>query len=244
MSTVQYPDKRPAKAARNGLWKLVALTAVPLAALALTMTSEPPSASATNLERMDEPPRMAPATGLSGKIAYCTFCHGPSGRGYYGFYTMPRLAGQSPDYIVRQLEAFVAGKRDKSLAVRLASVHNVSPSERAAIAQHFAGLQTSSASDGPLGDVATGRKIFNEGMPEANVPACLACHGPEAKGGGSIPRLASQLPAYTQNQLSNWTKARGEEANSSDETAVMSPIASNMTRALIDAVSAYLNTLR
>jgi len=244
MITAHLSLKEPARAARMFIWKLTALSALPLAALAFSVMSEPTSAGATGLGRMDEPARRPPATGLIGKIAYCTYCHGPSGRGYYGFYTMPRLAGQSPDYIVRQLEAFVAGKRDRQLAVRLASVHNVNPSERAAVAKHFAGLQTSSASDGPLGDVAAGRKIFNEGVPDANVPACLACHGPEAKGGGSIPRLAGQLPAYTQYQLSSWIKSRGEEASSSEETAVMSPIASNMTRSQVDAVAAYLNTLK
>src|SRR3974377_1718308 len=42
------------------------------------------------------------AYGVAGKINYCTDCHGSSGRGYVGFFTMPRLAGQSPEYLVKQ----------------------------------------------------------------------------------------------------------------------------------------------
>ena len=33
--------------------------------------------------------------------------------------------------------------------------------------------------------------------------ACAACHGPDAKGTGEIPRLAGQLPDYTVNKLVN-----------------------------------------
>jgi len=41
--------------------------------------------------------------GIAGKVEYCTDCHGPSGQGYHGYLTMPRLAGQTPEYIDKQL---------------------------------------------------------------------------------------------------------------------------------------------
>src|SRR5438105_2289193 len=44
---------------------------------------------------------------LQGKIEYCKDCHGLSGQGYHGFLTMPRLAGQNPEYIENQLRAFI-----------------------------------------------------------------------------------------------------------------------------------------
>jgi len=44
--------------------------------------------------------------GVQGKIQYCKDCHGLSAQGYYGFLTMPRLAGQKPEYIENQLRAF------------------------------------------------------------------------------------------------------------------------------------------
>ena len=35
----------------------------------------------------------------------------------------------------------------------------------------------------------SGRTIYQEGMPDANIVACVVCHGPNAEGVGQIPRL-------------------------------------------------------
>ena len=97
---------------------------------------------------------------------------------------------------------------------------------------------------GPRNLVATGQKIFEEGIPEANIPACSACHGPDAKGQAAIPRLAGQLYPYTVKQLSGWTKERGQAAAKDDTTAVMTSISHNLTPPQIDAIAAYLSYLR
>ena len=39
-----------------------------------------------------------PARELQGKIAYCENCHGVSAQGFHGYYPIPRLAGQQPEY--------------------------------------------------------------------------------------------------------------------------------------------------
>ena len=49
----------------------------------------------------------ARAGGIDAKFEYCTTCHGPSAQGFRGFYPMPRLAGQQPQYIENQLRAFL-----------------------------------------------------------------------------------------------------------------------------------------
>ena len=87
-------------------------------------------------------------------------------------------------------------------------------------------------------------KIFEEGIPEANVPACSACHGPDAKGQNAIPRLAGQLYPYTVKQLAGWTKDRGQASAKDDTTAVMVPISHNLTPPQIDAIAAYLSYLK
>ena len=43
--------------------------------------------------------------GLVAKLEYCKTCHGLSGQGYLGYFPMPRLAGQQPEYIEAQLRA-------------------------------------------------------------------------------------------------------------------------------------------
>ncbi len=86
--------------------------------------------------------------------------------------------------------------------------------------------------------MATGEKIFKEGIPDAQVPPCASCHGPEAKGNEIFPRLAGQLYPYIIGQLTNWTTERAE-TNSN----VMEPIAHGLTAPQIKAVAAYLSYL-
>jgi cytochrome c553 len=175
MSIVRHPSSKPRKGQIPGLLKVAAAVVPLMVVLAMSAMTRPNTAGATGLERFEERERMAPQMGLPGKIAYCTYCHGSSGRGYYGFYVMPRLAGQSSEYIINQLHAFVSGRRDRSIAVRLATVHSIDPSEQSAVADHFASLRTASASDGPLGNVTAGSKLYNEGAPDSNVPASASC---------------------------------------------------------------------
>ena len=55
-----------------------------------------------------------------------------------------------------------------------------------------------------MGDIANGKKIFNEG--KGDVPACNTCHGPEALGDDSMgtPRLAGQGFAFIVKQLEDF----------------------------------------
>jgi cytochrome c553 len=184
-----------------------------------------------------------PHQGIEGKAGYCTDCHGPSGRGYRGFYVMPRLAGQTPEYFENQLRAFVAGRRGRHSAMVMSKVHGLGPGMRSALAAHFAGLSPRSFGGGPRELVATGRQIYEEGLPEANVPACSVCHGPDAKGHGPIPRLAGQLFSYTVKQLASWDESRGQNGATADTSGVMRPVAHSLSKSQIAAVAAYLSYL-
>ncbi len=50
---------------------------------------------------------------LKAKIDYCKTCHGVSGQGFRGSFPMPRLAGQQPEYLENQLQAFIDRRRNK-----------------------------------------------------------------------------------------------------------------------------------
>jgi cytochrome c553 len=180
--------------------------------------------------------------GLQAKVGYCTDCHGSSGQGYQGFLPMPRLAGQRPEYFESQLRVFAERTREKDIFLNMAKVHGLSPTTRAAVAAHFRNLNPSPIGGAPKNLVAAGKKIYEEGIPEASVPACLACHGPDAKGTQAIPRLAGQLYSYTIKELKNWTKERtgGPTATS----AIMEPVIHNLTQSQITAVAAYVSYLK
>jgi cytochrome c553 len=89
-----------------------------------------------------------------------------------------------------------------------------------------------------------GKKIFEEGIAEANIPPCASCHGPEAKGNGAFPRLAGQLYPYIIKVLSNWDKERGQDPAHPDTSAIMQPIAHGLNKSQIEQVAAYLSSLQ
>lgn len=189
----------------------------------------------------------AGAAGVSGseveaKIGYCKDCHGPSAQGYRGYFPIPRLAGQQPEYLENQLRAFVEHRRTNNIMFNVA--HSLSPAMIAALAANFSDLNPSPLGGAPRALVATGKRIFEDGIPEANVAACAACHGPNATGSGQIPRLAGQLYPYLINKLTNWDKERGQNPAKPDISAVMSPVAHSLTKPQMEAVAAFLSYLR
>lgn len=179
--------------------------------------------------------------GLEAKLEYCKTCHGLSGQGYRGYFPMPRLAGQPPQYMENQLRAFIERRRTNPIMANVA--HVLSPSMVSALAAHFKNLDPKPIGGAPRGASALGKRIFEDGLPDANVPACSACHGSEGRGQNEIPRLAGQLYEYTVGQLTGWTKVRGQ-GSAVDTSAIMAPTAHNLTRSQIEAVAAYVSYLQ
>ncbi len=179
--------------------------------------------------------------GVQAKIQYCKDCHGLSGEGYRGYFPIPRLAGQQPEYIESQLRAFIERRRTNAIMANVA--HVLSPAMLTALADHFSDLHPQPVGGAPRELVATGKTIYDVGVPEANVPACAACHGPEATGEASIPRLAGQLYPYTIKVLRNWDSERGQ-GTARDTSAIMAPIAHSLNNSQIQAIAAYLSYLK
>ena len=174
---------------------------------------------------------------LAANIAYCQDCHGPSGQGFRGYYPIPRLGGQQVEYFENQLRAFVEGRRLNSIMRPVA--RSLSPAMITALATDFRAFNPR-----PLGGdrrelTAMGEKIFQDGVPEENVPACAACHGPEGTGFELIPRLAGQLYLYTVKTLTNFHKDRKEHMSD-----FMYPVVESLSKHQIEAVAAYLSSLR
>jgi|SRR5579863_9719108 len=176
------------------------------------------------------------------KLAYCEDCHGPSGQGFHGYFPIPRLAGQQTQYLKNQLEAFVEHRRTNNIMFNVA--HSLSPGMISSLADDFHGLAPPPVGGGARHLVPVGEKIFQNGLPESNVAACAACHGPSAQGSDEIPRLAGQLPDYVFNKLINWSKERGQITSKPDISAVMSPVAHSLTKPQVEAVAAYLSYLK
>ncbi len=207
--------------------------AVPVALLAMVLAAgaRPDVANAATAARND----------VQAKIAYCLDCHGPAAQGFRGYFPIPRLAGQQPEYLENQLRAFIERRRANSIMFSVA--HVLSPAMISALAEHFRNMHPRPIGGGPRNLIGTGRKIFEDGVPEANVAACAACHGPGAVGSGQVPRLAGQLYPYLVKELTNWSKERGQNPSQPDTSLVMEPVAHSLTRSQVDAVAAYLSSL-
>jgi cytochrome c553 len=178
---------------------------------------------------------------LKAKFEYCQTCHGLSGQGFRGAVPMPRLAGQQPEYIENQLTAFIEHRRANPVMYNVA--HALSPAMLTALTTEFQKLNPKPLGGGPKDQIAAGKKIFDEGVPDKNIPACTSCHGPDAKGNGPFPRLAGQLHDYVTRKLTNWEKERGQDTANPDTSAIMQPIAHDLTPAQIAAVAAFVSTL-
>ena len=180
---------------------------------------------------------------LKAKMDYCEVCHGLQGRGFVGYFPVPRLAGQQVEYIENELKGFVDRKRENTTTPARTNImfnvgHVLSPEMINALAESFHKLNPKPVGGAPKELVAAGKKIFEGGLPSANVPPCGSCHGSEAKGNGPIPRLAGQLYPYVVSQLTSWAKERAE-TNSN----IMAPIAHSLTESQIHAVAAYISNL-
>jgi len=180
---------------------------------------------------------------LKAKLDYCEVCHGVSAQGFIGYFPIPRLAGQQVEYIENELKGFVEHKRENTASPEKTNVmfnvgHVLSPEMIKALAESFHTLNPKPLGGAPKENLAAGKKIFEEGVANANVPSCATCHGSDAKGNGAIPRIAGQLYPYVVSQLASWAKERTE--TNSD---IMAPIAHGLTEEQINAVAAYISYL-
>ena len=175
-------------------------------------------------------------TTVAGTVHVCSSCHRPEGRSISP--TFPRLAGQQKDYLVAQLQAF----RDKTRADPHAQTYMWGMAARLSdptidgIAAYYAAQTPVAGQPIASPETAAGKKIFTEGIPSENVPACMSCHGEGAEGNGPIPRLAGQHQAYLARQLEAFASmARANE--------IMHENSKDLTAEQISEVTAYLATL-
>jgi cytochrome c553 len=179
-----------------------------------------------------------PNSDLQSKAAYCKTCHGLSGQGYRGYYPMPRLAGQQTEYLESQLRDFAEQRRWNPLMFNVARV--LTPPMRSELAAHFRNLNPEPVGGAPDELMTMGKTIYDEGISDAGIAPCSSCHGSDAKGDGSIPRLAGQLYDYILRRFASW---RNERQASLETSGGMEAVAQGLSDAQISAVAAYVSNL-
>jgi cytochrome c553 len=189
-------------------------------------------------------PAAADAGGVEEKLGYCRNCHGTHYEGFIGYYVAPRLAGQTQVYLENQLKAIGKHTRDDPNAKRFMwpVLTHGTPDMWPRIAKRLSEMDAPPAADGPRRLVDAGKKIFNEGVPDENIPACAACHGEDGHGSDQVPRVAGQLYSYTVEALNDWVQGhRAKDPVTPSDPNTMQPIAKSLNKEQIKAVAAFLS---
>ena len=164
--------------------------------------------------------------------AVCAACHGTDGNSPVP--VNPKLAQQHPEYLVKQLQEFRAGKRTSPImqgfAAQLtdADMKNVS---------YWAGSQKAKPGFAKDKDLVTlGERIYRGGIPDRQVAACAGCHSPNGAGvPAQYPRLSGQHADYTAAQLTAFRD--GGRKNSLQMTQIAAKLNDREIRAIADYVA-------
>jgi len=211
-------------------------SALPAALVTCLVILHSGSAAAQN----DAKSGAAKAQGIAAQV--CAACHGNDGNSVSP--ANPKIAGQFPDYLNKQLGDFKAAggkKAARENPIMAGMVANLSEADMKALAGYFSGqkLKSAAASDKDL--AALGQKLWRGGNAASGVPACSGCHGPAGAGiPGQYPRLAGQYPEYIATQLKSFRD--GGRAN--DPNGMMRGVAARLTEREINALAQYAAGLR
>ena len=178
------------------------------------------------------------SAGESAAVRNCTWCHGTGAQGYT---VAPRLAGQRPAYVMSQLRSFHDHTRDNPFSRQYmwGAVASLSPYTARDLANYFASIPPRPANDGNGALAARGRAIYMDGIPEANIVSCYACHGPNAEGIRDIPRLGGLAYFYIKARLEQW----GEGYHSTPGSP-MPLVATHLGPEEVEALASYLSFVR
>ena len=165
----------------------------------------------------------------------CQACH--TADGSRGSPANPILQGQHPEYLVKQLIEFKAGKRKNAIMSGLASA--LSEEDMKHIASFYGAKKAKDGFVKSKETVILGEQIWRGGIVAKQVPACAGCHSPNGAGiPAQYPRIAGQHADYTATQLTAFSL--GQRGNSTQ----MMTIAAKMNDREMKAVADYAAGLR
>jgi cytochrome c553 len=192
-------------------------------------SSAPAAAPAPAAAKMVKPDL---AKGSEKFTAVCASCHGADGNS--GSPENPKLAGQHPEYLVKQLQEFKAGKRKNAIMQGFAATLSDEDMRNIAYWATAQKQKPGFAKDKEL--VALGEKIYKGGIADRQIAACAGCHSPSGAGIPSqYPRLAGQHADYVASSLRAYRD--GGRTNNLQMTQVSSKLNDREIKAVADYVA-------
>jgi cytochrome c553 len=227
-SSAAAPATAPATTAPAPAAPASAAPATPAAAPTASPAKEPAAPAKPDLDK-----------GKQIAATVCAACHAADGNSVMP--ANPKLAGQHPDYLIKQLMNFqpADGKppeRNNAVMMGMASTLT-SADDMRNVAAYFASQTPKPGAAQNKDTLALGQKLYRGGNIAAGVPACGACHGPTGAGIPSqFPRISGQYADYTETQLKAFRS--GERAN--DPSQMMRVVASRLSDQDIKALADYI----
>ena len=207
-------------------------TLISTAALALTIASGFAAAADKPAAKTD----LARGSQIATQV--CAACHAADGNSPAA--ANPKLAGQHPEYLSRQLASFKENKARKN-PVMMGFAVALTPEDAANVSAHFAAQKPKEGAARNAATVKLGEKIYRGGVADKGIAACAGCHGPAGAGiPAQYPRLAGQWADYTKTQLMAFRA--GERQN--DPQGMMRGVAAKLSDKEIDAVADYIAGLK
>lgn len=161
-------------------------------------------------------------------LQQCTMCHGARGVSQT---TIPNLAGQYPEVILKQLSDYQSGVRTSSIMQAIAA--KLSARDVTDLAIYYASLARSSPPHDAL-STGTAPPLVNGADAMRNIASCASCHG------GVDRKLgAPWLDGLPQEYLAAQLTAFASGARKNDSHAQMRNMARQLTRAEIDALATF-----
>jgi cytochrome c553 len=168
-------------------------------------------------------------------VNLCSTCHGP--RGVSTSPEFPILAAQRKGYLEAQIDAFRKRTRAEKDAhdFMWGIAGNLDEAIIGSIAAYYASQPPAPGRSDDPALIAKGKELFDKGVPDRGIPACMACHGADAAGVADFPRLAGQHAKYVVKQL-NYIQSLVRAA------PVMHGIVKDLAPGEIQAVAAYVQS--
>jgi cytochrome c553 len=158
-------------------------------------------------------PASAAGDPAKGKVlAYtCLGCHGiETYKNVYPTFSVPKLRGQNPEYIVQALQQYAKGER--SHATMHAHASSLSDQDMQDIAAYLSGDVVKSSGKSPVG------------TPPAAATVCQSCHGIDGVASADIyPTIAGQHADYMEHALESYGNGARKNAVMQQQVALLKP---------------------
>jgi cytochrome c553 len=155
----------------------------------------------------------------------CAHCHGTDGNSSSSAF--PSLAGQTKEYLLRQMKDFKEERRKN--VMMSPSIRILGEEDMQELADYF------SAQTLVRGSFKPDPALVTQGKAIADERQCMTCHQPGFKGMNEFPRLSRQKVPYLVKQLKDF-----RDGARNNDNGIMTPTTKDLSDEQIQALAHYL----